>query len=492
MEEPVIDGYTIQGKLGSGGMSTVFLAEQTKFKRKVALKVMSGHLSANPDFRARFIREAQIVASLTHPGIVPVHDLGTTENSSYMAMEYLPGPDFKARLKSGMLIADGLRVLRMVSDALGYAHSKQVIHRDIKPANILFREDGSPVLVDFGIARNMETSTQLTVAGTVMGTPHYMSPEQCSGEPTDFRSDLYSLGIMLFELIAGRLPYDADNSAAMSFKHVQAPIPTLSEEQARYQTTIEKALAKRPDQRFQSAADFSAAISELEHHLPETEKMTDVLAATPAPARASVQRIAPKRKVDTRKSRTVLIGSITAVFSILVIGMYFFERQPTSKSKVEEATTQLSPANGSATQVEAAAVEQAANRRNGADITASEPSGYVEAQPNATQAVAPAITKSTQDLLVRAKLDVWNGKMLEPQGDNAYEKLEQALAQEPDLAEALELKERILNTVVAEVELQIENNDWNSAQSGIQSLNTIGASSRADLLRQKLASAQTP
>lgn len=492
MEEPAIDGYTIQGKLGSGGMSTVFLAEQTKFKRKVALKVMSGHLSANPDFRARFIREAQIVASLTHPGIVPVHDLGTTETNSYMAMEYLPGPDFKARLKSGMEIADGLRTLRMVSDALGYAHSKHVIHRDIKPANILFREDGSPVLVDFGIARNMETSTQLTVAGTVMGTPHYMSPEQCSGEPIDFRSDLYSLGIMLFELVAGRLPYDADNSAAMSFKHVQAPIPTLAAEQARYQNTIEIALAKRPDQRFQSAADFSAAISKLEHHLPETDKVTDVLAATPPPARASVQRIAPKRTIDTPKSRAVLIGSIATVISLLVVGMFLVGKQPNSRSNVEDATDQLSQTSDSAAQANVVVQGQTANSDDGADTPDPEPSGIEEAQPNVVQAAVPAIAQSTKDLLVRAKLDVWNGKMLEPEGDNAYEKLERVLAEEPNLTEALELQERILNTLVAEVELQIENGDWSAAQSGIDSLDAIGADSRVTQLREQLASAQSP
>ncbi|MEP4486890.1 MAG: serine/threonine-protein kinase [Halioglobus sp.] len=492
MEEPSIDGYTIEGKLGSGGMSTVFLAEQTKFKRKVALKIMSGHLSANPDFRARFIREAQIVASLTHPGIVPVHDLGTTETSSFMAMEYLPGPDFKARLKSGMNIADGLRVLRLVSDALGYAHSKQVIHRDIKPANILFREDGSPVLVDFGIARNMETSTQLTVAGTVMGTPHYMSPEQCSGEPIDFRADLYSLGIMLFEVIAGRLPYDADNSAAMSFKHVQAPIPKLNEEQARYQNTVERALAKRPSERFQSAREFSSAISELEQHLPDTEKLTDVVPATPPTVRGKFQRVAPKSDEGTEKSRTVLFGGLAAILFTLSIGVYFIVKQPAASPILGASKEAIGKTNNDADQSGIAGAGLSADSEETTNPIPAETANATRTEPAGDQPTTSTLSAATKDLLVRAKLDVWNGKMLNPKGDNAYEKLEQILVDEPSLTEALELQERILNTVAQNVELQIENEDWSAAQSGIESLESVGADNRVNRLQEKLASAQMP
>lgn len=258
---PSIPGYRIQRILGRGGMATVYLAVQQGFEREVALKVMSPALSADIGFGQRFLREARIVSQLVHPNIVTVFDVGQANGYHYLAMEYIEGHDVKA-IHRQLLLADSLRIVSAVAQALDVASNKGYVHRDIKPENIMLQtSDGRVVLMDFGIARATDGDISMTQTGTTIGTPHYMSPEQAKGLPVDCRADLYSLGVVLFLLLTGFVPYDGDSAVAVGIRHVSEPIPTLPKHLAIFQTVVDKVLAKAPEHRYQSGAELSRALS---------------------------------------------------------------------------------------------------------------------------------------------------------------------------------------------------------------------------------------
>jgi serine/threonine-protein kinase PpkA len=261
-----IPGYRVIRPLGRGGMATVYLALQESVQREVALKVMSPTLLGDAQFGERFLREARIAAKLRHPHVVQVHDVGHAGDYHYIAMEYLPGGPALTRNGSPREPRFALRVTREIAGALGYAQNKGVVHRDIKPDNILLREDGAAVLTDFGIARASDNS-RMTRTGAIIGTPHYMSPEQARGLPLDGRADLYSLGIVFHELILGRVPYQADDSLAVGIMHITAPLPRLPPHLSSLQSLLDRMLAKEPDQRFQSGAELAAAIERIERDL---------------------------------------------------------------------------------------------------------------------------------------------------------------------------------------------------------------------------------
>ncbi|MCE7950496.1 MAG: serine/threonine protein kinase [Xanthomonadales bacterium PRO7] len=259
-----IPGYKILRQLGRGGMATVYLAMQESVQREVALKVMSPSLLADPDFGERFLREARIAAKLHHRNVVGVHDVGRAGEYHYIAMEYLGGGAVLAKDGTPRPVGFALRVTREIATALNYAHAKGFVHRDVKPDNILLREDGSAALTDFGIARASDSATHMTRTGTVIGTPHYMSPEQARGRPLDGRADLYSLGIVLYELLTGRVPFHADDSLAVGIMHITQPIPILPERLYALQPVLNRLLAKQPDDRFQDGAAVADAIEQIE------------------------------------------------------------------------------------------------------------------------------------------------------------------------------------------------------------------------------------
>jgi serine/threonine protein kinase len=264
-----IPGYRIERKLGQGGMATVYLAIQESFDREVALKLMSPFLNSDPSFTTRFVREARIVAQIHHASIVPVMDVGEHQTHHYLSMEYLPGGDLKHRIaenKHGLSLA--VTTCLAIASALDVAHRKGFVHRDIKPENILFREDGTPVLTDFGIARAIDAGTSLTMAGMMVGTPNYMSPEQVKGQELDGRSDLYSLGIVFFETLTGAVPFRADSSMSLALKHLSDQLPPLPQEFALYQPFIDRLTAKEREDRFASGAEVARAlrlINEMAH-----------------------------------------------------------------------------------------------------------------------------------------------------------------------------------------------------------------------------------
>lgn len=278
-----IPGYKIVDTLGEGGMATVYLAIQESFEREVALKVMSPQLSKDPSFGERFIREARIVSRLMHPNIVTVYDVGVHNGNHYLSMEYVPGEDLKA-CRYNLELDRSLAIVKDVAKALDYAGRKGYVHRDVKPENIMIHaEDGRAVLMDFGIARASDAASGMTQTGTTMGTPHYMSPEQAKGAKVDPRSDLYSLGVVLFQLICGFVPFDADSAVAVGIMHVSEPIPQLPEHLAVFQPIIDKALAKKPDLRYQNGAELIADleaiaaedIERIKAHIALTPKVDD-------------------------------------------------------------------------------------------------------------------------------------------------------------------------------------------------------------------------
>ncbi|HEY8569434.1 bifunctional serine/threonine-protein kinase/formylglycine-generating enzyme family protein [Microbulbifer sp.] len=259
-----IPGYQILKKINQGGMSTVYLATQRSMGRQVALKVMSPVLNADPIFSERFQREANIVGQLSHPNIVAIHDIGRYRSLNYIAMDYLPGGSVADALTRGAIEPlEALQITRQIAMALDHASNKGYVHRDLKPENILFREDGSAVLTDFGVARAVARTTRMTNTGMVVGTPHYMSPEQARGAAVDGRADLYSLGVVLYEMLTSAVPFQAEEAVAIAIKHLTDPIPRLPARHTLYQGLIDRFLAKDPDQRFQRGLDVVDAIDQL-------------------------------------------------------------------------------------------------------------------------------------------------------------------------------------------------------------------------------------
>ena len=266
---PQIPGYTIKEKLGEGGMAEVYLALQENLNRETAIKVLDLVLLKDEQILKRFKNEAQTAAKLVHPNIVTVYDVGQSGDNHYIIMEYLK-ESLRDRLKSNNTLppAEALRIIIKIADALFYAHDKGIIHRDIKPDNIMFRTDGTPVLVDFGIARALDFNTRLTITGVSVGTPHYMSPEQCRGETIDTRSDIYSLGIVLFELLTGNVPFKSETPTGLIYLHAHGPIPQLPEELNKFQPLIDRMMAKQKEERITSRDEFIELVESLGEDVP--------------------------------------------------------------------------------------------------------------------------------------------------------------------------------------------------------------------------------
>lgn len=263
--------YRIVARLGRGGMAEVYKAYQPGLDRYVAIKVLHGHLADEEDFIGRFEREATAVARLRHPNIVQVYDFDVEDGLYYMVMEFVEGPTLKSELKERSVkgqiftLAETTRIFTALASAIDYAHSRGMVHRDLKPANIMFTAEGQVVLTDFGIAR-IVGATRYTLTGAISGTPAYMSPEQGQGERGDERSDIYSLGVILYEMVTGRVPFDADTPFAIIMKHINDPLPlptTLNPHiQEDMERVILKAMSKSPEDRYQTAGEMSKTLRE--------------------------------------------------------------------------------------------------------------------------------------------------------------------------------------------------------------------------------------
>jgi serine/threonine protein kinase len=257
-----VGAYTITGSVGKGGMATVYQAQHTRLSRDVAIKVMHPSLLQDDNFRARFEREARIVASLEHSNVVSIYDFDEHEGQPYLVMKYVKGPTLKRyALKRGLTPEETGELLSKLATALDYAHQKGILHRDLKPSNVLIDEDGNPHLTDFGLARIAKAGESTMSQDMMLGTPYYISPEQAQGASSvDHRTDIYSLGVILYELISGQVPFTGDTPYAIVHGHIYenpAPVSTFNAElPVGVDAVLKKALAKDPAERYNSATEM--------------------------------------------------------------------------------------------------------------------------------------------------------------------------------------------------------------------------------------------
>jgi serine/threonine protein kinase len=269
MEPKKFGRYEIKGEIGRGGMATVYHAYDPRFEREVALKVLPREMLHDVQFRVRFEREAKTIAMLEHPAIVPVYDFGEEDGQPYFVMRYMTGGSLSDRMKKGaMTLAEAARIVGHIAPGLDEAHSKHIVHRDLKPGNILFDQFNEPYISDFGIAKLAEAQTNVT-GSAIVGTPAYMSPEQAQGEGIDGRSDIYALGIILFEMLSGQQPYQGDTPMSVVIKQITDPVPHILDFKPDLppdtEVIIEKAMAKDRNERFQDVMSIAAALNAVAH-----------------------------------------------------------------------------------------------------------------------------------------------------------------------------------------------------------------------------------
>jgi DNA-binding NarL/FixJ family response regulator len=254
-----VPGYGIVKEIATSNFSSVFLARSERLRRNVVLKVMKkGESDREQDDAERFQREYEIISSITHRAIAEIYDFGSQSTQLYLAMEYFPCGDLRDRLRNPLSVDESLYYLRTIAEALRVIHVFGILHRDLKPANVMLREDNSPVLIDFGLARRSMDDAGTTGVGQVLGSPYYISPEQARGHKVDVRTDLYSLGVMFFEMLTGQRPYTGKNAMAIMTQHTNAPVPTLPEATAAQQPLLDRLMAKEQHSRYASADELLA------------------------------------------------------------------------------------------------------------------------------------------------------------------------------------------------------------------------------------------
>jgi tRNA A-37 threonylcarbamoyl transferase component Bud32 len=260
--EVTIRGQRCIKEIGVGGTSRVYLAESEKAGEVVVLKV----LSHNPDTADssegydRFLQEYELLSRIRHPNVVRIYDFGVADDHAYIAMEYFEPGDLRKRLGEVLTVGDALSYVEQIARALAAVHKVGVLHRDLKPGNIMLRADGSLALIDFGVAKHLSRGTSMTAAGTIFGTPYYMSPEQGHGERVDERGDLYSLGIIFYEMLMQKRPYSSSTVMNVIYMHRNAPLPELAHEYSWLEPTVHRLMAKDPKHRFQSAAEVVSTL----------------------------------------------------------------------------------------------------------------------------------------------------------------------------------------------------------------------------------------
>ena len=323
--------YEIEELVGTGGMSSVYRARDSVLERRVALKILHEHFSADPEYVERFRREARAIARLNHPNIVTVIDRGEFGKRQFIVFEHIPGENLKEVVeREGQLpVAQALALTHQIARGLAFAHQHGVVHRDVKPQNVLLDESGTAKVTDFGIARSLDPGEELTQTGTLLGTSDYIAPEQASGEPIDARSDQYSLGVLLYELLTGEVPYPADSFMAVAMRHLRDPVPSVRERRRdvpdRVDKIVARAMAKRPADRFPSTEAMMGAI---EGALADTGEGAGRNEATgvhsrverPSPSR-SAARPGPRRRQRRRPFAPLLLALLVVGAGAIALGL---------------------------------------------------------------------------------------------------------------------------------------------------------------------------
>jgi serine/threonine-protein kinase len=319
----IADRYELEELVGTGGMSSVFRARDRQLDRRVAIKILHEHYATDPEYLERFRREARAVAKLSHPNIVTVIDRGDDDGRQYIVFEHVEGENLKELvLRTGRLpVRRALELALAVADGLSFAHDHGLVHRDVKPQNVLLSREGEVKVTDFGIARSLHMDHGVTQTGTVLGTGEYLAPEQASGKPVSAATDVYSLGVVLWELLAGDVPFVGENFVAVALRHVNEPPPHLHERRPdvspRLAAAVERSLAKDPSRRFPSMAAFAkelrACLAEVEGEgaPPGQDDLAHTLVTRPVPPPPARPRH-PRRRSRKRPLAWVLLALVVA------------------------------------------------------------------------------------------------------------------------------------------------------------------------------------
>ncbi|MCI0551791.1 MAG: protein kinase [Anaerolineae bacterium] len=324
MQPEKIGRYEIKSELGRGGMATVYRGYDPRFEREVAVKVLPPELlHADPQFKLRFEREAKIIAQLEHSAIVPVYDVDTDGDQPYFVMRYMTGGSLSERIKAGVFtIEEATRILERVGPGLDEAHSKGIVHRDIKPSNILFDNRGTPYISDFGIAKLSQAQAGNVTGSAIIGTPAYMAPEQAQGDTIDGRIDIYALGIILYEMVTGRQPYEADTPMAVALKHITDPVPHILTANPKLpqgmDMVIQKAMAKDRNDRFSSSKEMIDALHAV--------MRGDTTKLQPVSAPKTIKGTAIQRPVVAEKKGLNVLALVIPVLALAAIagGIFLF------------------------------------------------------------------------------------------------------------------------------------------------------------------------
>jgi tRNA A-37 threonylcarbamoyl transferase component Bud32 len=320
--ETIAERYELEEVVGHGGMSTVYKAHDSLLERNVALKVLHQQYNEDEDFVERFKREARSVAQLQHPNIVTVIDRGEEAGRQYIVFEFIDGENLKELVvrKGRLDLRDALEVALEVARALAFAHDHGLVHRDVKPQNVLLNGDGRAKVTDFGIARSLDVDQSVTQTGTILGTSNYIAPEQASGQPVDAQTDVYSLGIVLYEMLTGELPFPGESFVAVAMKHIQEPSPNVLDVRGdlplRVAEMIDRALEKDPEHRFPTMDAFAA---EIEANLAELDRGEDGAVTMVVPAAQRLQKQRHRKRVSPLPLLIGLLGALA--IAAVVIGL---------------------------------------------------------------------------------------------------------------------------------------------------------------------------
>ena len=344
----LVDRYELGATLGRGGMAEVRAAHDRRLDRAVAVKMFDSAAWSTPEGRARFQTEAQLAASVTHPNVVVVYDVGIDGDVPFLVMECLPGTTLADEIRAGKVAtARAVTIASAILDALAAAHARGVLHRDLKPANVLIAADGTAKLTDFGIATS-DTLLELTAAGMVIGTPAYLAPERLAGKRATVRSDLYAVGIMIYEALAGARPFRGDTPIALAYAMQHTPPEPLrtrnNDVSPQLEAVVMRSIARRPEDRFASAAEFATALrTAIDDRTAETDEHATVPVA-PITATQMLPRVAPTTApaaAPRRSRRRILRPAVVAVALVvlaLTIGIYTFGANDPGRPKPASAT----------------------------------------------------------------------------------------------------------------------------------------------------------
>ena len=350
-EPKKVGRYEIKSELGRGGMATVYLGYDALFEREVAVKVLPAEFLHDPQFSVRFHREAKVIATLEHPAIVPVYDVGETEGLPYFVMRYMSGGSLADLLAKGDIsIKEVAHIVSVIAPALDDSHEKGIIHRDLKPANILFDRHKQPYLSDFGIAKITDSQSNVT-GSAIIGTPAYMSPEQAQGKEVDGRSDIYALGAIIYRMLTGTRPFNGDTPMSMAIKHITDPTPDILNDNPGLPISasafIYRAMAKDPDDRFQTAVELADALSALSRG-EDTVGLHTLPSKTKPPVSKTAIRSLPQKKKTTKKLGWIIAGVVLVGLAGMGLLSKFIFASPAAEDTPSPTTraTSTSVANG--------------------------------------------------------------------------------------------------------------------------------------------------